>query len=160
MLKFHCIGRMYMGLKILCNYRHGYTINTPNTSHLSTSNGVPNYGSDSGTSSGLASLANNNPEIMAQMYYQNFEDAARDIQKLNLQFALSNETTPKDKPAKARRQLKPDLLQNTFSNRTEHLLFHPKSPSDQPSQNIYANDDFIPSEVNDPSRYKLLQRPF
>ena len=135
-------------------------MNTPNTSHLSTSNGVTNYGSDSGTSSGLASLANNNPEIMAQMYYQNFEDAARDIQKLNLQFAPSNETTPKDKPQKARKQLKPDLLQNTFSNRSERLLFHPKSPSEGLSQNIYANDDFIPSEVNDPSRYKLLQCPF
>ena len=139
-------------MKILYNYRHGYTMNTPNTSHLSTSNGVPNYGSDSGTSSGLTSLANNNPEIMAQMYYQNFEDAARDIQKLNLQFALSNEKIPKDKPEKARKQLKPDLLQNTFSNRTEHLLFPQKSPSDGLSQNIYANDDFIPSEVNDPSR--------
>ena len=150
---------MYIGLKLLCNYRQGYTMNNPNTSHPSTSNGVPNYGSDSGTSSGLASLANNNPEIMAQMYYQNFEDAARDIQKLNLQFALSNEKIPKDKPEKARKQLKPDLLQNTFSNRTEHLLFPPNSPSDNPSQNIYANDDFIPSEVNDPSRYKRLQCP-
>ena len=143
---------MYSGLKLLCNYRQRYTIDTPNTSHLSTSNGLPNYGSDSGTSSGLASLANNNPEIMAQVYYQNFEDAARDIQKLNLQFALSNKTTPKDKPHKARKQLKPDLLQNTFSNRTEHLLFPPNGLSDNPSQNIYANDDFIPSEVNDPSR--------
>ena len=132
-------------------------MNTPNTSHLSASNGVPNYGSDSGTSSGLASLANNNPEIMAQMYYQNFEDAARDIQKLNVQFALSNKITPEDKPEKARKQLKPDLLQNTFSNRTERLLFPQKSSSDGLSQNIYANDDFIPSEVNDPSRYNLLQ---
>ena len=132
-------------------------MNTPNTSHLSASNGVPNYGSDSGTSSGLASLANNNPELMAQVYYQNFEDAARDIQKLNLQFVLSNETTPKDRPQKARKQLKPDLLQNTFSNRTERPLFPLKSPSDGLSQNIYANDDFIPSEVNDPSRYNLLK---
>ena len=97
---------------------------------------------------------------MAQMYYQNFEDAARDIQKLNVQFALSNETTPKDKSGKARKQLKPDLLQNTFSNRTERLSFPQKSPSDGLSQNIYANDDFIPSEVNDPSRYNLLQCPF
>ena len=159
MLKFsaHCIGRMYIGSKIICNYRNGYKINSPNASHLITSNGVPNYGSDSGTSSGLASLANNNPEIMAQVYYQNFEDAARDIQKLNLQFALSNVTTTKEK---ARKQLKPDLLQNTFSNRTENILFPQKSPSDGLSQNIYANDDFIPSEVNDPSRYNLLQCPF
>ena len=148
---------MYISLKILCNYRHGCTMNTPNTSHLSTSTGVPNYGSDSGTSSGLASLANNNPELMAQVYYQNFEDAARDIQKLNLQFAFSNETTPKNKAEKARKQLKPDLLQNTFSNRTEHLLLPQNSPSDGLSQNIYANDDFIPSEVNDPSRYNLLK---
>ena len=97
---------------------------------------------------------------MAQVYYQNFEDAARDIQKLNLQFVLSNETTPKDRPQKARKQLKPDLLQNTFSNRTERPLFPLKSPSDGLSQNIYANDDFIPSEVNDPSRYTRLECPF
>ena len=113
-----------------------------NSSHLYPSNGDLNanlnsFGSDSGTSSGVVSSLTNRPDNTTQMYYQNYEDAVREIQNLD------NTKHDGGKP------LKPDLLQNTF-NRNEGFIHY--QPSSNEQQNIYANDDFMPSELNDPKK--------
>ena len=111
--------------------------------------GLDYFGSDSGTSSGIASSLNNRPDNSTQTYYQNFEDAVRDIQKLD-----NIQSTPyqrgRSQPHNNRKRLKPDLLQNTFNGK--EALCNNQASNNQ-RQNIYANDNFLPNEMNESQRY-------
>ena len=103
------------------------------------------FESDSGTSSGLASSLNNRADnFIGQAYYQNFEDAIREVQK------MAN-TTSKDKvpigPKPPQTHLEPDILQST-SNRVEQSNFNnDKNLNTKQQQNIYANDGLEPQET-------------
>ena len=78
--------------------------------------GLEYFGSDSGTSSGIASSLTNRPDNSTQTYYQNFEEAVRDIQKLD-----NMQSTPyqrgREEPQNDIKRIRPDLLQNTFNGK-------------------------------------------
>ena len=109
------------------------------------------FESDSGTSSGVASTINNRPDNNTQTYYQNFEEAVRDIQKLDMQFVHAQIDTVTDR--RMEKTLRPDLLESTM-NVTDGLVND--QVSNDPRQNIYANDDFIATELDNAERYKKL----
>ena len=111
--------------------------------------GLDFLGSDSGTSSGITTSLNNRPDYSTQTYYQNFEDAVRDMQKLD-----DMQSTPylrgREEPYNNRKRLKPDLLQNTLNGKE---VFCNNQVSNSQRQNIYANDNFLPNEMNESQRY-------
>ena len=96
------------------------------------------FESDSGTSSGLASSLNNKADnFIGQAYYQNFEDAVREVQR------MAN-TSSKDKvligPKPPQTHLKPDILQSTSNRAEQSNINNDKNLNTQQRQNIYAND--------------------
>ena len=111
--------------------------------------GLDYFGSDSGTSSGMASSLNNRPDNSTQTYYQNFEEAVRDIQQLD-----NMQSTPyqrgREEPPNDIKRLRPDLLQNTFNGK--EAICNDQASNNQ-RQNIYANDNFLPNEMNESQRY-------
>ena len=116
-----------------------------NLSNRETNENLECFESDSGTSSGLASSLNNRADnFIGQAYYQNFEDAVREVQR------MAN-TPPKDKvpigPKPPQTHLEPDILKST-SNRVEQSNFNnDNNLNTQQRQNIYANDGLEPQET-------------
>ena len=116
-----------------------------NLSNRETNENLECFESDSGTSSGLASSINNRADnFIGQAYYQNFEDAVREVQRMAN--TNSKDIAPMG-PKPPQTHLEPDILQST-SNRVEQSNFNnDKNSNTQQRQNIYANDGLEPQET-------------
>ena len=90
---------------------------------------------------------NNRPEnFIGQAYYQNFEEAVRDVQR------MGNGLTSKNKDTVARKfhekRPEPDILKNTLNEMGQSNQSIEK-PNSNERQNIYANDELVKSETNE-----------
>ena len=85
---------------------------------------------------------NNRPDnFLGEAYYQNFEDAVRDVQMMGNNLPSKNKVPIGPKPHKNRTE--PDILKNTLKGKDKLNVNDNLISNSEQRQNIYANDGLV-----------------
>ena len=85
---------------------------------------------------------NNRPDnFLGEAYYQNFEDAVRDVQLVGNNLPSKNKVPIGPKPHKNRTE--PDIIKNTLKGKEKSVVNDNLISNSEQRQNIYANDGLV-----------------